>query len=703
MGTSVKSLLGRGAPWWRLLRVPLFCLVACGCLSKARTPYNEVGLFSDRTPRSETDDTPMESPELAAPPNKTVNLWPLYNGDGRAHYIAWPFIKWSPGCFAIQPFYNHDHGIHDFLWICTLSPKSGEYRLWPLFYRSPKWWMLLPLAYGTDTAYGSPLLFNHNDNFTHVLNVVTWKDGGDVQRQNRLLFPLWFSRTYEGSDAKAWFTPLAGAGEDPRRNAKWWFALTAGKSATRSTTLRWALPFWISYEKGDCFVHWTPLSFGRTEKDSSELDLGPLGLPLPFYCYDSLGREDLVCFPFWYSRNDWYASSARDGSSQRIAPKRKSRAYMMGLLGSSTRHYRPNALPVDTLKKAFRLESGWEWQVGWNLLAASDIETLTLLEWKGSLTRERTQSHRFGWLLWSHSRTTDAQGLASSSFSTPLYSQERTRDSVSHGLLLNTLSWRNEAEGLCHFQLLWGLGALYYSDILETGCQSHFELLLELLFSASTRRTEGTTTFDNCAEKRDWQRQTSERSLLCGLLYRHKADLETAKGPMRKWCDDGSDRANLASDQASKDHDAMTETSLLSGLLYSHTSNNRQEWTYPRGGVCPEKPTLDRCTEKTSALTPLVYRSEAFRDGSSGRRLLFGLLYDHTRNVREKTESFGLLGYLYRSNLYADGTRERTMFPFITASSNAAKGTSAFGFLHKLFRVESGPEGKTVWLFWMRL
>ena len=43
------------------------------------------------------------------------------------------------------------------------------------------------------------------------------------------------------------------------------------------------------------------------------------------------------------------------------------------------------------------------------------------------------------------------------------------------------------------------------------------------------------------------------------------------------------------------------------------------------------------------------------------------------------------------------------MIPFITTSSNEAKGTSAFGFLHKLFRVESGPEGKTVWLFWMRL
>ncbi len=125
-----------------------------GCLQKARTPFNEVSIFSDDSAN-----------ELETAPT-VENYWPLYLSDGRASYWMWPFIKSSPGCFAVQPAYNYDHGIHDILWFITLSPESGEYRVWPLFYRCPTWWMFAPFAYAADeTDYesaGSPLLFNWN-------------------------------------------------------------------------------------------------------------------------------------------------------------------------------------------------------------------------------------------------------------------------------------------------------------------------------------------------------------------------------------------------------------------------------------------------------------------------------------------------------------------------------------------------------------
>ena len=129
-------------------------LALCGCLQKARTPFNEVSIFGDDSAN-----------ELEKAPT-VENYWPLYLSDGRASYWMWPIIKSSPGCFAVQPAYNYDHGIHDILWFITLSPESGEYRVWPLFYRCPTWWMFAPFAYAADEmdyeSAGSPFLFNWN-------------------------------------------------------------------------------------------------------------------------------------------------------------------------------------------------------------------------------------------------------------------------------------------------------------------------------------------------------------------------------------------------------------------------------------------------------------------------------------------------------------------------------------------------------------
>jgi hypothetical protein len=70
--------------------------------------------------------------------------------------------------------------------------------------------------------------------------------------------------------------------------------------------------------------------------------------------------------------------------------------------------------------------------------------------------------------------------------------------------------------------------------------------------------------------------------------------------------------------------------------------------------------------------------------------------------VTDETESFGLLGFLYRYNKYKDGTTTRFIFPFITTRANEAKGTWSISFLHKLFRREKREDGSTkTWLFWL--
>ena len=1189
METFVKSLLGRGAPWWRLLPVPLFCLVMCGCLSKARTPYNEVGLFSSHTPRTGTGEASVALSELAAPPNKTVNLWPLYNGDGRAHYIAWPFIKWSPGCFAIQPFYNHDHGIHDFLWICTLSPESGEYRLWPFFYRSPEWWMLLPLAYGSDTTYGSPLLFNRTSRFTHALNVVTWKDGGcvfpfvwwksgknakmfltpvyariregdnlrhrfflnlagydsapegyswcfpfwwswqeklplqrlnvakgskqapakprlgprhrlllplfhsmtwpdstanawmtplggrgenpeqdakwwylltlgsaestetlshaqgtdsagramlrtetfrkrsrwalplwfsreqegrelghwtplsyacatpqrftlscgpmglpvpfslrqspesdgftllpfysqtktyhtttarsgspervlpkrternlglgivwswekthavserlalpvdlagvsrerersrwavllglaggesvcegqdpwgrtwlvpfwfqgsmphslagdtsaerqdrwttlfpfwwswkiggDVQQQNRLLFPLWFSRSYTGREASMWFTPLAGAGQDPEREARWWFALTGGSTTSRDTQVRWLMPLWWHENTPDSRTTWTPFSCRRVTAKSTEQSVGPLGFGVPFFSRQTPESDLVALNPFYAQKKIYHMTTARSGSPERVLPKRTKRELGLGMLwswekthpiperlalpvdlmnvdrrqersrwsvllglagskhardgsgpwgaprdtrthwllplwwhhegpndrttwtlfsfqdetaGSTTQRIGPLGLgvpychtrsfaheklfilPLGTSEEAWYVTrartgaperlglrfsrrtrglgllthsrywapptvapidlvgehtEGWDWSLGFDLLAASDIHTLV-----GGRSIRHEASSTVGWILWRWKRNVSPNGDFRETLFSPFYRHTSTPYSLRQGLLLDAVTWSCSSQNARSFALLWD-ALLYYK---RSPSQKTCFVGLGCLYSETMETTRWTRKKTATQIAATGQTQSHEQALLLGFPFRRTWEVKT-------WERERTIERKPTG-QNEREYNAKGETSLLFGLLYSHTFRDWLEWEYPLGGVCPEKPTKEvSFRDTTSVLTPLVYRSETFRDGSFGRRLLFGLLYDHTSNVREKTESFGLLGYLYRSNLYADGTRERTMIPFITTSSNEAKGTSAFGFLHKLFRVESGPEGKTVWLFWMRL
>ncbi len=283
--------------------VGLSVALLSGCLTKARTPYNEVALFSEDAPA--VQNKASDPQELATPPGKTINLWPLYIGDGRAHYFAWPLIKKSPGCFALLPLYNYDHGIHDIALICTLSPESGEYRLWPIFYRSPKWWMLLPFAYAYNGGYGSPFLFNANDHFKSVLTFF-WSD------DNWALFPLALYASGSGDDygfySLLYSQELDTYGDTTERNHYALINLFGSEILTNSKenwrrVSQWLFPLWFRgyYDpKGEGKRYWyhlgVPLywSWGRETGETPDAN----HLFIPFYYKRSFGEGGAtLCTP----------------------------------------------------------------------------------------------------------------------------------------------------------------------------------------------------------------------------------------------------------------------------------------------------------------------------------------------------------------------------------------------------------------------
>jgi hypothetical protein len=121
---------------------------------------------------------------------------------------------------------------------------------------------------------------------------------------------------------------------------------------------------------------------------------------------------------------------------------------------------------------------------------------------------------------------------------------------------------------------------------------------------------------------------------------------------------------------------------------------------YERGE--PETCKVDIYEDKFSVLLGIPYLSERERNGSVKRLSLFGILFDQRIAPSENTSTFGILGYLYRWNRHADGTREQLIFPFIRTATNATTDTWCFSFCGRLFKVERLPDGKTEWaLFWL--
>lgn len=357
--------------------------------------------------------------------------------------------------------------------------------------------------------------------------------------------------------------------------------------------------------------------------------------------------------PFLFNwKREWLTTTARTGAEARVAPIEEE--HNLPLLWARTRYFAPSGpLPVDALENAFPTREGTEWGVLLGALYGKDLLTRQAPD---AWTRERDS--QFGWLLWRQSETfrhrRDGDRRTSHTF-TPLFSVKTddlasgSRD-VQYGLLLNTISLSLHDGAYRGFDLLW-------------------RFLYEDRVSTPTCRT--TKAF-------------------CGLLFSHDRNAFDFTVP--------DCRTPNVMERRRQDN---AETTLLCGLLYSHKREDTQKWRWDGAFRQPEQPLEETFRDDTYVLTPLVYIAERQRDGSFGRRLILGLLFDQTHKTANDTETFGILGYLYRFNHYADGTRSRTLFPFLNLTTHDDSPDWTFSFLHKLFRIERTAEGTRWWLFWL--
>lgn len=743
-------------PVRRLLAALVLVAALCGCISQPRTPYNEYGAFSD-------------APE--SKPGSTVNLWPLYNSDGRSHYVAWPLIKCSPGCFAFLPFYNYDHGIHDVALLATLVPHTGEYRLLPFFFRTPQTWVLFPLAYRCkDWGYGSPLLFNVNDRFVHVFNTAVWSggacvfpllwvnrygdrllwtapmglvgglyDGPDARRtrvhwaillwfswcsegtgervaltplaawgaqkdgrffnigpfgfpfpfhygrfrdvSTDALLPLWFSRRYPDDGGGILLTPLFGYGKNAEAGTDWWFVLTAGRAADRDRTTGWFLPFWLASEGPGESRTWTPFSYCTRYGGSLSLQLGPLGIGWPYFGERKPLTDSDCVFPLFHRRTSYYAGPLPGGEGGRTAFRSGQHTLLCGLLWKDARYApSPDDPPRPSVK--VRNDEGWEWSFATDLLAASDLirtDRRTDEEGESDVRVMRTRTFALGWLLWRSSRTEDClDGVpAASAFFTPLCSRAETdwpERTSKTGLLLDALVWRNAEEdgGRSEFDFLWCIGARYR----RTSLADDLTFLGGILWDSYTDPSETwKLRFGRVFSDSEDRQAFSADSLLLGTLW-HSATFRDAA-------------------RADSETLLTTRTSLFGALYWERI--RRLVRTCSDGLAAASV-----IRRETAVLTPLVWSSKADLGGTFSRRILCGLLHDYTRDQDSGAESFGILGFLYRSVRTPEGAVARSCFPFVTVGDDG-KGTSYFSFLHRLLRVETTPEGRHVWLFWFKV
>lgn len=494
------------------------------------------------------------------------------------------------------------------------------------------------------------------------------------------LLPLWFSRRYPDDGGGFLFTPLFGYGKNAEAGTAWWFVLTAGRAADRERSAGWFLPFWLASEGPDESRTWTPLSYCARYGGSFSLQLGPLGIGWPYFGERRALTDSDCVFPLFSRRVSYYAGHLPGGGGGRAAFRSGRHTLLCGLLWEDARYApSPDAPPRHSVK--IRNDEGWEWSFATDLLAASDLIRTDSRRDGGEpdVRVMRTRTFALGWLLWRSSRTEEHPGgtPAAAALFTPLFSRAETcwpERTSKTGLLLDALVWRNADEdgGRLEFDLLWCVGARYR----RTSLADDLTLLGGLLWDSYTDPGEtwklrfGRVFSDSAGRK-----AFSADSLLLGALWHSVTFRDT--------------------ERAAPESILTTRTGLFGALYWERI----RRLVRTRSGAVGAAPVIRR---ETAVLTPLVWSSEADSGGTFSRRILCGLLHDYTRDRETGAESFGILGFLYRSLRTPDGACERTVFPFVTVADDG-KGSSSFSFLHRLFRIEKTPEGRTVWVFWQRL
>ncbi len=501
--------------------------------------------------------------------------------------------------------------------------------------------------------------------------------------QRRWCLPLWyrvdkentcsqwilFTHYYRTADRWGFSIPyVLGWGGDTQHDQFAWNALLYSQTTSSARTQFKFFPVWSWQRTGDRTRAWSLLSsYNRHSPISFDLKIGPFGWGWFAVAEHSPSYERHDLFPY-SSRARWQTTVNDDGQASRYAESYYHNCGLWGLLYNYEHAFAlpPGAHPHTIVKGA---RKGNRSERTFSLLGRA-------LYWK---TTDALQHHTFyntvGYFLWDY-ETSQSIRENSVEWFTPLMSYSKhtgSKTSGSLGFLLNALHWRWEPTS-SEFKLLDG--ALWERKE-DTRDGSERNLLLGSLYHSETTPSRSRTeTFEG------------EETIIEPQMTPHGMRDIPTRIKVQKRSDD--------------EIDEEVEREVLWGILYAHTRSGHRNWTYRDGQPRPEKPSWQTFDHQTSILTPVIYSYKGTdRQGSYTRRILFGLLHDAQKNAKAKTESFGILGFLYRYQQFSDGTEERTAFPFLSHEQNDAKGTWRFSFLHKLFRIEHSPEGKKVWLFWL--
>lgn len=333
----------------------LLLAFASGCLNAPRSDYNEVAFFSGRTLGSARND-------LSAPPEGAFSMWPLYLTNGSASYFLWPFIKVAPEHVAVLPFYNYDHGIHDIALLCTLSPKTHEYRVFPFYWKNRQGWTFVPFAYSygdaTNYIWGSPLLFNvyansrERGHLAFPFYSYNEKKNGDFTFKTAL-----FGRYREGYKTGHYTLPFYLSEKDEQQNSTSFYSLLFNRYDDPTKRWHFSFPFYgytLNKKTGDfAFIS---LFYNRDEdKDTRGHFIFPLYshrvnkhsghttfVSLPFSFYEDDEEYGHVLLPFYsYEKHKQKEDYAFDSwaYSERLQSAQKTEQYTLGKPTSSTRSY----------------------------------------------------------------------------------------------------------------------------------------------------------------------------------------------------------------------------------------------------------------------------------------------------------------------------------------------------------------------------
>ncbi len=560
----------------------------------------------------------------------------------------------------------------------------------------------------------------------------SWRKG---DASSQLLLPIYYAYRY--GDTHQLNTPLFGWGY--LKDKSYWYGLNMGAAKSAEESRAWFLPLWFRYARADKETHtWTPLSDSCTWLDESgwrcfRLNVGALGVvPFPYAAEHQAAFDRVSVFPLFEQKTTYYTDT-RDNTTMRYGARMTYQRSLFGLLSNWKRHHglpqvQDYPLPLNDYQQGhdFSLLKGFVRHT--NLASYDD---------KNSLVNH--MRYMFGWFLYDYDKNT-SKNYADTNIFTPLWSWDtlvRGGDCTKRdlGFLFDSFSWswsqdRSNQEVFNRYSALYG--ALWQGAFDSNGYVSHSSLF-SLLYGYDSNPAKNelkTKLLLGLLYSREKDAHINDRVVLTPFVYRNKTvtgDNGTTREfatPFVSWKHEQAGQKSSREfrflhgvlGRWEKSSDGFSEHSALLGTLYLHESSPKRTFNavllsllfgYEKTDEKTQYAVLtpfgynvekeSNGTKRYSFLTPLVYGFEREANGSFRQKSLLGILSDASFDTEKQVGSFGILGYIYRFNLYGDKTRVQTFFPFVQHTSNPETGKRSVSFLHKFIRYESTPTDSHFW------